>query len=114
MMADAAEGLRRQGEISDAAIVPHLCDAELSRPAAGFADAGENRRTDRSRKPDSIHIATEGPIGLLVRRYCRKRGIAVHHELPYPLSGICFRAIADPGIRGSGRGCAGSTGRVRR
>ena len=24
-------------------------------------------------KPDSIHIATEGPIGLLVRRYCRKR-----------------------------------------
>jgi glycosyltransferase involved in cell wall biosynthesis len=25
-------------------------------------------------KPDSIHIATEGPIGLLVRRYCRKRG----------------------------------------
>jgi glycosyltransferase involved in cell wall biosynthesis len=26
-------------------------------------------------KPDSIHIATEGPIGLLVRRYCRKRGV---------------------------------------
>src|SRR5438552_6575760 len=26
-------------------------------------------------KPDSIHIATEGPIGLLVRRYCRKRGL---------------------------------------
>ena len=24
--------------------------------------------------PDSIHIATEGPIGLLVRRYCRKHG----------------------------------------
>jgi glycosyltransferase involved in cell wall biosynthesis len=24
-------------------------------------------------RPDSIHIATEGPIGLLVRRYCRKR-----------------------------------------
>jgi glycosyltransferase involved in cell wall biosynthesis len=23
-------------------------------------------------RPDSIHIATEGPIGLLVRRYCRK------------------------------------------
>ena len=27
-------------------------------------------------RPDSIHIATEGPIGLLVRRYCRKRGLA--------------------------------------
>jgi glycosyltransferase involved in cell wall biosynthesis len=26
-------------------------------------------------KPDSIHIATEGPIGLLVRRYCRKHGL---------------------------------------
>jgi glycosyltransferase involved in cell wall biosynthesis len=26
-------------------------------------------------KPDSIHIATEGPIGFLVRRYCRKRGL---------------------------------------
>lgn len=25
--------------------------------------------------PDSIHIATEGPIGLLVRRYCRKRSL---------------------------------------
>ncbi|QWG25138.1 glycosyltransferase family 1 protein [Bradyrhizobium sediminis] len=26
-------------------------------------------------RPDSIHIATEGPIGLLTRRYCRKRGL---------------------------------------
>jgi glycosyltransferase involved in cell wall biosynthesis len=26
-------------------------------------------------KADSIHIATEGPIGLAVRRYCRKRGL---------------------------------------
>jgi glycosyltransferase involved in cell wall biosynthesis len=26
-------------------------------------------------RPDSIHIATEGPIGLSVRRYCRKRGL---------------------------------------
>ena len=31
-------------------------------------------------KPDSIHIATEGPIGLLVRRYCRK------HRLPFTTS----------------------------
>jgi glycosyltransferase involved in cell wall biosynthesis len=30
--------------------------------------------------PDSINIATEGPIGLLVRRYCRK------HELPFTTS----------------------------
>ncbi len=26
-------------------------------------------------RPDSIHIATEGPIGILVRRYCRKQGL---------------------------------------
>ena len=25
--------------------------------------------------PDNIHIATEGPIGLAVRRYCRRRGL---------------------------------------
>jgi glycosyltransferase involved in cell wall biosynthesis len=26
-------------------------------------------------RPDSIHIATEGPIGLLTRRHCRKHGL---------------------------------------
>ncbi|QPF82883.1 glycosyltransferase family 1 protein [Bradyrhizobium genosp. L] len=26
-------------------------------------------------RPDSIHIATEGPIGLSVRRYCHRRGL---------------------------------------
>ena len=26
-------------------------------------------------RPESIHIATEGPIGLLVRRYCRQQGL---------------------------------------
>jgi glycosyltransferase involved in cell wall biosynthesis len=31
-------------------------------------------------RPDSIHIATEGPIGLAVRRYCRK------HDLPFTTS----------------------------
>ena len=28
-------------------------------------------------KPDAVHIATEGPIGMLVRRYCRVRGIEI-------------------------------------
>src|SRR5207245_11735648 len=31
-------------------------------------------------RPDSIHIATEGPIGLFVRRYCRK------HRFPFTTS----------------------------
>jgi glycosyltransferase involved in cell wall biosynthesis len=26
-------------------------------------------------RPDSIHIATEGPIGLMVRRYCQRHGL---------------------------------------
>jgi glycosyltransferase involved in cell wall biosynthesis len=26
-------------------------------------------------RPDAVHIATEGPIGWMVRRYCRRRGI---------------------------------------
>jgi glycosyltransferase involved in cell wall biosynthesis len=28
----------------------------------------------RRSKPDHVHIATEGPIGLLVRRFCRRHG----------------------------------------
>ena len=29
----------------------------------------------RAVKPDAVHIATEGPLGWMARRYCRKRGI---------------------------------------
>ena len=32
-------------------------------------------RLIREARPDSIHIATEGPIGLALRRYCRKHGV---------------------------------------
>src|SRR6478609_5487001 len=32
-------------------------------------------RLIQAAQPDSIHIATEGPIGILVRRYCRKDGV---------------------------------------
>ena len=38
------------------------------------------REAIRAQAPDTIHIATEGPIGLLVRRYCRK------HDLPFTTS----------------------------
>jgi glycosyltransferase involved in cell wall biosynthesis len=36
---------------------------------------GKVARLIEDSRPDSIHIATEGPIGLLVRRYCRKHGL---------------------------------------
>jgi hypothetical protein len=47
-------------------------------------------------RPDSIHIATEGPIGLLAS--LPPAGIAVHHELSYPLSGVHLGALADSGV----------------
>src|SRR5882762_1928185 len=26
-------------------------------------------------QPDAIHVATEGPLGMAARRYCRRRGL---------------------------------------
>ena len=54
--------------------------------------------------PDNIHIATEGPIGLMVRRYCMRRGLPfttsfhtrfpdyVSARLPIPQS-LVWRAL---------------------
>jgi glycosyltransferase involved in cell wall biosynthesis len=61
-------------------------------------------------RPDSIHIATEGPIGLLVRRFCRKHGLSfttsfhtrfpeyISARLPVPESWIwaALRAFHEP------------------
>ena len=33
-------------------------------------------------RPDFIHIATEGPVGFMTRRYCRKRSVAEHTRQP--------------------------------
>jgi 1,2-diacylglycerol 3-alpha-glucosyltransferase/glucuronosyltransferase len=50
--------------------LPSYPDLRVALPnPAGIA------RLIRAAKPDNIHIATEGPIGFLVRRYCRKHGI---------------------------------------
>src|SRR6185312_9728926 len=45
-------------------------------PEVGVCVPRPGRVYDRIRRfrPDSIHIATEGTIGLLVHRYCRHRG----------------------------------------
>jgi glycosyltransferase involved in cell wall biosynthesis len=49
--------------------VPFYPEVELSLPSPG-------RVYERVRRfhPDHVHISTEGPIGLAVRRYCRVRG----------------------------------------
>ena len=50
--------------------MPSYPDLRLALPyGAKIARLIDNAR------PDNIHIATEGPIGLAVRRYCRKHGV---------------------------------------
>ncbi len=39
-------------------------------------------------RPDCIHIATEGPIGLAMRAFCLRVRPALHYELSHPLPGI--------------------------
>ena len=53
-------------------------------------------------RPDTIHIATEGPIGLVVAALLPQARLAVHDELPHPLSRLCLGARAGPGILGVG------------
>jgi glycosyltransferase involved in cell wall biosynthesis len=50
--------------------MPSYRDLRLSLP-----NPAKIARLIADARPDSIHIATEGPIGLAVRRYCRKRGL---------------------------------------
>jgi glycosyltransferase involved in cell wall biosynthesis len=75
MMADAARALGAETsfltpELFRTFAMPSYPDVRLAMPQPGriasFIDDAH---------PDSIHIATEGPIGLLVRRYCRQRGL---------------------------------------
>src|ERR1700743_3319507 len=55
--------------------MPSYPDLRLALPGPG-----KTAQLIEEASPDSIHIATEGPIGFLVRRYCRK------HRLPFTTS----------------------------
>ncbi|MGQ0681306.1 glycosyltransferase family 4 protein [Bradyrhizobium sp.] len=77
MMAEAAKGLGDEIEFLTPQsfrtfAMPSYRDLRLALPGpsdiAGLIEQAA---------PDSIHIATEGPIGFMVRRYCRK------HRLPF-------------------------------
>jgi 1,2-diacylglycerol 3-alpha-glucosyltransferase/glucuronosyltransferase len=50
--------------------LPSYRDLRLALPGRG-----KIVRLIEEAQPDNIHIATEGPIGLAVRSYCRKRGL---------------------------------------
>ena len=62
------------------------------------------RRIEQA-EPDAIHIATEGPIGYVVRAYCRKLGrpFTTSYTTRFP-EYIAARAPI-PGKRGATRCC---------
>ncbi|MGC4005472.1 MAG: hypothetical protein QM811_21085 [Pirellulales bacterium] len=80
-------------------------------------------------RPDSIHIATEGPIGLMVRRYCRQRKLpftsSFHTRFPEyarrprsgsgrpDLAGAAPLPCAQPGRDGGNAGARARTHRPR-
>ena len=75
MMADAAKAFGVEvGFLTPASFrtfaMPSYPDLRLALPYQA-----KITRLIAEARPDSIHIATEGPIGLLVRRYCRKQGV---------------------------------------
>jgi glycosyltransferase involved in cell wall biosynthesis len=75
MMAEAAKGFGV--EVDFLTPQPFRTFALPSYPDLRLALPGPAQiaRLIEAARADSIHIATEGPIGFLVRRYCRKRGL---------------------------------------
>lgn len=75
MMAEAAKGLGV--EVSFLTPLSFRTFAMPSYPELQLALPGPGKiaKLIRAAKPDGIHIATEGPIGFLVRRHCRKHGL---------------------------------------
>lgn len=75
MMAEAAKGLGVEIDFLTpnsfrTFALPSYRDLRLALPGPGrIAELIERAA------PDAIHIATEGPIGFMVRRYCRKHGL---------------------------------------
>jgi len=75
MMAEAARGLGVDVSFLTPLsfrtfAMPSYPDLRLALPLPG-----KIAQLIEAAKPDSIHVATEGPIGLMVRRYCRKKGL---------------------------------------
>ena len=75
MMAEAAKGFGVDISFLTPQSFPTF--AMPSYPDLRLALPGPSKiaRLIEAAKPDGIHIATEGPIGFMVRRYCRKRGL---------------------------------------
>jgi UDP-2,3-diacylglucosamine pyrophosphatase LpxH len=81
----SGKGGWRRGEFSDAAIVSHLRDAELSRSAAGSAVPGKNRKTDRGGKARQHSHRDRRPDRAVGAALLPQARPAVHHEFSHPL-----------------------------
>ena len=75
MMAEAAKGFGVDISFLTPQSFPTF--AMPSYPDLRLALPGPSKiaRLIEAAKPAGIHIATEGPIGFMVRRYCRKHGL---------------------------------------
>ena len=96
-LAESARRLGVDGRVSDPGrlslgAVPTYPGLRLALPSAR-----EIARRIEQAAPDAIHIATEGPIGYMARRYCLQPRPAVHHQLHDALSRIHRRARARSG-----------------
>ena len=53
-------------------------------------------------RPDALHIATEGPLGMAARSWAKRAGFRLHHRVPHALCRIPQGTdwhSASPGVR---------------
>ena len=94
------QGVWRRGQFPDAAIVSHLRDAELSRPAAGAAVPGKNRKTDRGGEARRHPYRDRRPDRTVGAALLPQAWPAIHDKFSHPFSGVCIGAFANSGIVG--------------
>ena len=76
-VASELEEMGHEVHVIEPGTVSHFPLPDLSRdPTCGLAVQQSPRDHRRFRANTAIHIATEGPLGIAVRRYCVKRGLA--------------------------------------
>jgi glycosyltransferase involved in cell wall biosynthesis len=75
MMAGAAQALGNDVSFLTPQSFPTFAMPSYPDLRVALPGAAKIARLIAEARPDSIHIATEGPIGLAVRRYCRRRGL---------------------------------------
>jgi glycosyltransferase involved in cell wall biosynthesis len=75
MMAEAARGFAVQIDFLTPQSFPTIAMPSYRELRLALPSPAKIARLIESARPDSVHIATEGPIGLLTRRYCLRQGL---------------------------------------